>query len=144
MFTKRELEKRIAKRLEEVGRLEKEVIAAEKNLAEGRAYLQALNDLLKLCPDERAEAASLREGSMMAKARDAIKSAGEPLHITHIMREIGVDVNPKSKTSLAGSLSSYARNGRIFTRPAANTFGLLEASDLIKHNKENSENVEPN
>jgi hypothetical protein len=125
MFTRKELEKRIAKKAEDVTLWQEEVIEAEKQLAAAKSYVQALQDMLKLCP-ESEEPALLREGSFMAKARDAIRAAGKPLHINDLMKTLGVEINTKAKTSLAGSLSGYARKAKIFTRPAANTFGLLE------------------
>lgn len=130
MFTRKQLERLISKRSEEVVDSEKKCIEAEKELAERRAYLQALTDLLKLCPVERTSedqaSDSLREGSLMAQARDAIKAAAKPLHINEIMKTIGVEITPNSKTSLAGSISGYVRKSKIFTRPKANTFGLTE------------------
>jgi hypothetical protein len=136
MFTRKELEKRISKRAEEVAALELAAIHADKELASGRAYLQALNDMLKLCPSDRSSedrsSDSLREGSVMAKARDAIRAAGRPLHIAEIMKAVGGETSTRARTSLAGSLSSYARKPKIFTRPAANTFGLIELSEPIQ------------
>jgi hypothetical protein len=133
MFTRKELEKRIAKRTEEVAEAERRRIDADKELASAKAYLQALIDMRKLCPAERSSeekaSDSLREGSLMAKARDAIKAAGKPLHIADLMKAIGVEIKPQKKTSLAGSLSAYARKAKIFTRPAANTFGLIELEE---------------
>jgi hypothetical protein len=35
-----------------------------------------------------------------------------------------------SKTSLSGSLASYVREHKIFTRPAPNTFGLVEFAEV--------------
>ena len=133
MFTRKELEKRIAKKTEEVAEAERKRIDADKTLASAMAYLQALIDMRKLCPTERSSedqaSDSLRENSQMAKARDALRSAGKPLHITELMKAIGAEVTPEKKTSLAGSLTAYARKSKIFTKTAANTFGLIELQE---------------
>lgn len=146
MFTRKELEKRITKKAEEVADLERKLVNADKELAEGRAYLQALRDMLKLCPTDRTPEAhasdSLREGSLMAKARDAIRAAGKPLHISEIALAVGAD--PKKKTSLAGSLNAYARKPKIFTRAdTANTFGLIEFQETEGAEEINTEKEVP-
>jgi hypothetical protein len=69
---------------------------------------------------------ALRPGSAVAKARDAIKKAGKPLHVTEILHAIGSEVDKKNRISLSGSLFGYVRRGGVFTRPAPNTFGLQE------------------
>jgi hypothetical protein len=150
MFTRKELEKRIAKKTEEVTEAERKCIDADKALASARAYLQALVDMRRLLPADRSSedqaSDSLREGSLMAKARDAIRTVGKPLHITDLMRTIGIDVTTEKKTSLAGSLTAYARKSKIFTKTAANTFGLIELEPIdfqeeTQTNKEVPKNV---
>jgi hypothetical protein len=51
---------------------------------------------------------------------------GDPVHITTLLAEIGLEINRDTRASLAGSLAGYVRRGEIFTRPAPNTFGLIE------------------
>jgi hypothetical protein len=48
------------------------------------------------------------------------------MHINEILKALGSPVDSKHKLSLGGSLANYVRKGQIFTRPAPNTFGLLE------------------
>jgi hypothetical protein len=98
-------------------------------LAEAKAYLQAMEDMLKLLPREplnelAEEAHVLRPGSEVAKIADLLKKEGKALHLDEIMKRIGKD--EKYKISLSGSLSSYVRQRKVFTRPAPNTFGLIE------------------
>ena len=63
----------------------------------------------------------------MRKARPTgIKAAGKPLHINEILNVLKLEPNKKNRLSLSGSLSGYARRGEVFTRPAPNTFGLVE------------------
>jgi hypothetical protein len=120
---KEELQKRIERKQEEIR--EMEIL-----LREAQSYLTALQDMVKLLPREPNEIQNpeqvLRPGSAVARARDAIKKAGAPLHITEILKAIGSDADKKNRISLSGSLSGYARRGEIFTRPAPNTFGLRE------------------
>ncbi len=123
MNLRRELEKKIEKKRDEIAQ-------NERTLAESRAYLQALEDTLRLLPkDDQSDCGtslerSLRAGSDMAKIEAILKEEGKPLHIDELMRRIGKD--EKYKISLSGSLSSYVRMRRVFTRPNSNTFGLIE------------------
>jgi len=123
MNIRKELEKKIERKRDDISQ-------AERALAESRAYLQALEDMLKLVPrdviSESGESISyvLRAGSDMAKIAEILKNEGKPMHIDELMRKIGKD--EKHKISLSGSLSSYVRHHKVFTRPAPNTFGLIE------------------
>lgn len=124
MRIRQELQKRIEKKQDEIRNL-------ELQLAQCRAYLQALEDSVRLLPKElAAEKLSpeqiLRPGSAVAKAREAILKANKPLHVNDLLKAIGRPVDKANRVSLSGSLSSYAKRGQIFTRPAPNTFGLVE------------------
>lgn len=123
MGIKEELQKRIDRKQEEIREM-------EIRLREAQSYLAALQDMSKLLPRDHNETQDpgqvLRPGSAVARARDAIKTAGKPLHITEILKAIGTEADKKNRVSLGGSLSGYSRRGEIFTRPAPNTFGLRE------------------
>jgi TolA-binding protein len=117
-----ELQKRIEKKQLEIRELEKQLAAAN-------AYIEAMQDSLKLLPKDSAGGKvgpeqTLRPGSTVAKAREAILKAGKPLHITEILKAIDRPVDKNNRVSLSGSLSGYVKRGEIFTRPAPNTFGL--------------------
>jgi len=119
-----ELLKRIEKKQLEIRELEKQFAAAH-------AYIEALQESIKLLPKDvgttkSAPEQALRPGSAVAKAREAILKAGKPLHITEILKVIGRPVDKNNRVSLSGSLSGYVKRGEIFTRPAPNTFGLAE------------------
>jgi hypothetical protein len=62
----------------------------------------------------------------LAKARDAIKTAGAPMTVTDLLKAIGKSQDKKHRISLAGTLSGYARDGKVFVKTAPNTFGLIE------------------
>lgn len=112
-----------------------EIRELEVRIRESTAYLQALQDSLRLLPrddfkqqsngSEGAEA-SLRPGSALATVRGILAEAGTPIHVNQILEKMGKPVDQKGRTSLVGTLGSYSRKGRIFTRPAPNTFGLIE------------------
>jgi len=119
-----DLQKRIEKK-------ELEIRDLEKQLAAAQAYLQALQETVRMLPKEprglqTAPAQVLRPGSGVAKAREAILKAGKPLHITELLKAIGRPVDKNNRVSLSGSLSGYVKRNEIFTRPAPNTFGLIE------------------
>jgi hypothetical protein len=121
MGVRQEFEKRIKKKEQELNELRDQVARAE-------SYLQAMYEGLRLLPKEDSQTRSveLRPNSELAKARDAIKAEGSPMHVSDILRAIGKPVNKATRVSLSGSLGAYARKGDIFTRPAPNTFGLKE------------------
>lgn len=121
MSGRRKIEERLRKK-------EAEVQELEAQLREARAYVQALNEVLKLLPREGASdpgGSDIREGSMIALSRDAIERAGRPLHVSELLRELGKEETRKARASLSGSLAAYVRRGEIFTRPRPNTFGLI-------------------
>ena len=112
-----------------ISRKEQEITELEQKLRDARIYLQAVQDSIKALPREAMDAnqvKELRQGTAVANARDLIKSAGRPLHITDILKGLGKPVDTKNKLSLSGSLAGYVRDNQIFTRPAPNTFGLRE------------------
>jgi len=121
MNIRKELERKIEKKREEIASL-------EKTLGEARAYLQALEDTRKLLPkdSDTHEEVVLRPGTDLAKVRGVLQQEGKPLHVEELLRRIGKSPEKKHKISLSGSLAAYARDHKIFTRPAPNTFGLVE------------------
>ena len=119
MQIQREIERRIEKKRQEIEELRQQLSTAE-------TYLGALQDTLKLLPKDGDKEIVLRAGSDLAQARDFIKSKGEPQHVTDILKGINKEVNKPNKISLSGSLGGYVRRGIIFTKPAPNTFGLIE------------------
>jgi hypothetical protein len=104
-----------------------EIDALELQVKEARAYIQGLQDSMKLLPRDAASGVehTLRPGSGLAKAQEAIRAAGTPLTITDILKAIGKPQDKKNRISMNGTLSGYARDGKVFTK-IGNTFGLLE------------------
>jgi hypothetical protein len=118
---RRKLESKVAEQ-------RKRIAEMELRLAEAKAYLEGLQDSLKLLPPEgsRASVATLREGSELAKAREILRKEGKALHVDELLKRLGKELNRNNKGALGGSLGSYVRKGVIFTKPAPNTFGLTE------------------
>lgn len=119
MELQREIDRRIEKKKQDISEL-------ERQLGEARAYLLALLDTAKWLPKSGDKEVTLRPGSDLARARDFIKVHGRPQHVADILKGLGKEVNKANKISLSGSLGGYARKGVIFTKPAPNTFGLIE------------------
>jgi len=129
MDLRKELNRKIEKKRGEIDQFTEEIRELNIKMREATAYVIGLEETLKLLPRENfTEAAntSLRPDSAVAKAREAILKAGKPLHINEILKQLGKEINHDSKASLSGSIGAYVRNNQHFTRPAPNTFGLIE------------------
>lgn len=120
--------RRIQKKQTEIAEMEREFAAKVQG---EKRYLQAMYDALKLLPKDGAEAdsgrpAMLRKGSGTAKAYDALKRYGKPMHVTGIAEAIGKKATRQNTQGLASSMRAYVLKGEIFTKPAPNTYGLVE------------------
>lgn len=115
-----------------IERKQAEIRELEVQIREAQSYLQALQDSAKLLPKEAdnngvaSSEYSLRPGTSLARVRDIIKEKGAPMHINDILSRLGKTIDTQNRVSLVGTLGSYSRKGRIFSRTAPNTFGLLE------------------
>lgn len=119
-------------------RKQQEINDLQIQIERAKAYMQAIQDSIKLLPKDNGQGQiSLRPGSALAKAQDILRNAGKPLHITEILKAL--NEKPDKRVSLSGSLSAYVRNGQIFTRPAPNTFGLLEMNKSTNSSDETEE-----
>lgn len=114
---------------EKLKKKEQEIQMLEEKLRSARIYVQALQDVLKLVhpdsPPDTGESA-MKSGSAVAKAREIILQRGKPIHINDLIEAMGKQVTRESRASLTSSIAAYVRRGDIFTRPAPNTFGLVE------------------
>lgn len=133
MDLRRELTRKIGKKQAEITEWIREKNRYNTLIREGRAYIEALTETLKLLPKENATNTelTLRPGSEVAKSRLAILAAGRPLHVDELLKALEKPVTHNNKASLSGSLSVYVRKDEIFTRPAPNTFGLIELEQKI-------------
>jgi hypothetical protein len=117
--------------LRRIDKKKKEISAMTARIKEAEIYIEVLEETLELVPSDGNEsveppAANLREGSSIAKAREAIQRAGKPLHISELLTAMGKPVDSETRASIAGSLGTYARKKEIFIRTGPNTFGLIE------------------
>lgn len=104
-----------------------EVVTLEEKLKAAKAYINALRDVLKVTAGEASDSEpKLKDGSSVAMAREAILTRGEPVRLDDLLLSIGKEPTQANRSSLAGSLAAYVRRNEIFTRPAPNTFGLVE------------------
>jgi hypothetical protein len=53
-----------------------------------------------------------------------------------ILKALGKPSDKEHRMSLAGTLSGYARDGKVFTKTAPNTFGLLEFKSVQREEEE--------
>ncbi|HZZ68054.1 MAG TPA: hypothetical protein VFE18_07755 [Phenylobacterium sp.] len=114
---------------ERLRKKEQEIHTLEAKLASARIYVQALQDILKMLDkvgDDSPVESVLRPGSTVSQARDVILERGKPVHIIELLEALGKDTNRDSRASLTSSLAAYVRKSEVFTRPAPNTFGLIE------------------
>lgn len=122
---------------------EQEIVALEEKVKSTKVYVQALRDILKMLGsdgNEEADAeATLRSGSAVDQARRVILERGTPVHIDEILEALGKGATREAKASLTSSLAAYVRRGEIFTRPAPNTFGLVE----LGHEANDEESPQP-
>lgn len=106
-----------------------EIRQLEVLLAQAQAYLQAIQDSIKVAPKESEEGivseTTLRPGSALAKAQELLKSAGRPLHISEILTQLGKPNDKPNRISLSGSMAAYVRKKIIFKKTGPNTFGLI-------------------
>jgi hypothetical protein len=130
MAFREELQKRIEKKHAEIATL-------SAKLKEAEIYTQALEDMLKLLPKEDGAVgsevvvdASLREGSIVARAKEALQKAGRPMHVTELLSEMGRPADKENRAAIAGSIGAYVRRNEIFTRPGPNIFGLIGMKPL--------------
>lgn len=120
----RDIERKIRQKEEEATRLREELAKAE-------AYVEAMQESLRLIKKTTSaeEGNGIRPGSMIHKAQMILRKVGKPLYVGNLLEQMGREVTKNNRMSLAGSLGTYVRNEQVFTRPAPNTFGLVEFNE---------------
>ena len=117
--------------LRRIQKKQAEIEGMRTNLRIEERYLEALQDAYKLLPRAGEEsngsrATGFRKGSGVAKAYEALKRTGHTMHIKDLVEEMGLKANRANTQGLASSLRSYVLKGEVFTKPAPNTYGLIE------------------
>lgn len=123
MGAREKLENRIEQKRRELAKLKGEMRDTE-------VFIAALEEVLGLLPKENAfeSAMALRPGTNVDKARIALAAKGRPMHVSELLLALSKSDDNDSRAALSGSISAYVRKNQIFTRPAPNTFGLIEFS----------------
>lgn len=117
-----------------------EIADLEAQAQTARTYLQALEDMYKMAARETStpsptndnghsvtsSTTPFRTGSLTQGVYDALKAAGRPLHVSELLVAVGRTVTRTEKSAVSGTLASHVNKGYVFTRPAPNTFGLIE------------------
>lgn len=126
------IQKQISKKKEDVSLLEVEISKLQSKIIEANGVITGLDTALQLIPKEpsannfQRDISNLRSGSDVEKAYLYISERGASVRIEDILEGIGKENTKKTRQALAGQLSYNFRDGRIFTRPAPNTFGLQQ------------------
>ena len=111
-----------------------EIAASEQALSTDRAVLQGLEMALKTVlkttgaavEPSNSEGKKLRPGTDLARCYEFLTIAGKPQHVDVLLTAIGKDITKSNRVSLVGSLGTYVREHKWFTRPAPNTFGTVD------------------
>lgn len=116
-----------------VRKKEQEVERLKGNLSEAQTHLGGLRKALEIITkgstdNSNGSEESLRPGSTIAKVRDILSREG-PLHTSEIVKRLGRENTKQNRVSIAGSISAYVRDGRIFEKTAPNTFGVRLDAD---------------
>jgi hypothetical protein len=109
-----------------------EVEAIRTTLRLEERYLEAMLDAYKIMPragedgNGAGRPSGLRKGSNTGKAYIALKRTGHALHVKDLVEAMGLKVSRTITQGLASSLRAYVNKNEIFTKPAPNTYGLVE------------------
>jgi hypothetical protein len=143
MSARKDIEKMIDRKRQEIAELRRTIEHAE-------TYIQALQDTLKKLPtdpaDDPTKQVVLRADSDLWHVQEILRKAGKPLHIDEIIPELSKAVNKTftgtKRNGLIGSLGSYARRQKVFTRPRPNIFSLIERTiEILDDKREEIKNL---
>src|SRR5690242_2399842 len=88
---------------------EAEIQELEHRLMEARAYVDAMQDAIRLLPPEpgadggeNVAEISIKAGSAMEATVKALRDAGKPMHIMEILPAIGREATPENRASIGG------------------------------------------
>jgi hypothetical protein len=110
-----------------------QVAEIEASIAEARILMSAweeiVDDLPKALGAEQDATRKIRPNSNIDQVLKLLRKERRAMHIIEILTLMGLDPNKKNRSSITGTIGPYVRSGQVFTRPAPNTFGLLEWSE---------------
>jgi hypothetical protein len=127
-----DIRKKIEKKNQQIAELGAHRDALEMEIREALSAVQAYQEILKITPPDADGAdrgePNLRAGSLPALARATLQKHGSAMHVAKLLEAMAKPTTQDNRISLSSSLSAYAKDKKIFTKPEANTFGLLEWS----------------
>lgn len=148
MNPKADIEKRIDRKRAELATIINEIAECESKKRAAEAVIQELQAILKSSfkdSDDSLKGAEpekeLRKGSIVFKAREALRRQGEPTATNTLLMMIGLPETRENLRSLASQLSWYARKDQIFTKLDPHLFGLREFTSSMP--MDNSADVLP-
>jgi hypothetical protein len=98
----------------------------EQQITDCKGRLAAFEETLKIIQKSDGDS-DLRSGTQLEKVREVLRSTGAPMSLNDILKALSWEGDEKKRNSLRGSLSGYAKEGRVFTKESApDTFGLIE------------------
>lgn len=126
------------KLLKIIEREKQEAQELQLTLSNKLSRISAFEEILKLIPDNGIQTKSnsvertLRYGGLPQKTQSLLSREGKPLHIKEILERLDLPLTKANYLALASSIGTYAKNQRIFSKTAPNTFGLIDfaKSDL--------------
>lgn len=142
MSPERTLKGKINKYNDEIQTLEANKAEIEAKLIEARTYVKAFKDALKYVSKgdtASSSTAAVRIGGDVDLTIKKLKSTNNPMHVVAILEALGKESTNKTRKALSAQLNAYQRQGRIFTRTAPNTFGLIEWSTAVKESDSEGE-----
>ena len=125
------IEKQIKRKELEIQGLVDQKKELDSDIRDTETFIKGLQEALKHLPKEKkdTDTYTVRSGSDVDKVLLILQNHGKPLRIEDILKNMGKEVNKHNRANVASQLSHNYREGRIFTRPAPNTFGLLAWGD---------------
>ena len=140
--TEKKLSKEIESLKEQIKSLENNIGNLKQELGTKQALLDQTLGFKEMLPDNQIQKTfHLQQGSELAKVRDLIKQKGCPLYVSDILDGLGLENSRNKRSSLGGSLNSYAREEKIFKKTAPNTFGLIGVDYNLNNEKEEDEKI---
>jgi len=134
MGVREQIQKAIDKKRAEIAEIDRQRLAAEH-------HIRGLEEALKAVPRDAATngEVTLREGSAPALVREFLTLAKRPAHITELVAALGKEPSHDNRVSLASTLSTYARQGKVFVKTKPNTFGLIGMEEKSREEKASPE-----
>jgi len=129
MDVSKRLENLKKRKLSEIQSLKKKRQDLDAQISKCEAYIEGLRDAMRHLPkpDEDENAAlRLRPDSTIGKIYRILQTKKEPMHINDLLTALGKPLDKKVRQATVGPINQYVRQGRIFSRDAPSTFGLLE------------------